>query len=354
MNMKRFAIISAFAVLALALATSCAKKNAVGINDANVRFWDAWILVQKQDHPEYLWTKTALGSYVLENKGGDGSAIGSETDCPYVLVNYETRDLDGNILDSNREQTAKQLGTYSQSYPYGPRILARGAGNTSPGVDEVLSMMSPGQRVNVVIPGWLASASSVRYETEKDYRDKVTGVTGFYDLELLSPVKDIDAYQVENILAAAKKLYGKDLAPSDSLVYGLYYIQTKAPDDTAAFDATDKVLINYTGKFLSGQAFDTTLKDTAKVHNIYNASTEYSTKTINWSNKFEELTMGESDSDAGSLITGFKYALFKMKKGEKGVALFISSLGYGASGSQGSIPGYTPLIFELETLDTKN
>ena len=39
---------------------------------------------------------------------------------------------------------------------------------------------------------------------------------------------------------------------------------------------------------------------------------------------------------------------FEMKDMEKGVGVFISSIGYGYSGSGSSIPAYAPLIFEIE------
>ena len=40
--------------------------------------------------------------------------------------------------------------------------------------------------------------------------------------------------------------------------------------------------------------------------------------------------------------------LKQMKAGEKGLGIFTSDLGYQASGSGSSIPGYAPLVFEIE------
>jgi FKBP-type peptidyl-prolyl cis-trans isomerase len=57
------------------------------------------------------------------------------------------------------------------------------------------------------------------------------------------------------------------------------------------------------------------------------------------------MTMG---SDKSSMISGFAKTLWQMKAMEKGVGVFYSSLGYGYSGSGSSIPGYSPLIFEIE------
>ena len=66
---------------------------------------------------------------------------------------------------------------------------------------------------------------------------------------------------------------------------------------------------------------------------------------INWGEKYEDLTMTSSKS---SMISGFALTLWQMKAMEKGVGVFYSDLGYGNSGSGSSIPGYAPLIFEIE------
>ena len=53
-------------------------------------------------------------------------------------------------------------------------------------------------------------------------------------------------------------------------------------------------------------------------------------------------------SDKSSMISGFAKTLWQMKDMEKGVGVFYSNLGYSYSGSGASIPGYSPLIFEIE------
>jgi FKBP-type peptidyl-prolyl cis-trans isomerase len=51
------------------------------------------------------------------------------------------------------------------------------------------------------------------------------------------------------------------------------------------------------------------------------------------------------------MITGFALTLWQMKAMEKGVGVFCSNLGYQSSGSGSSIPGYSPLIFEIELVE---
>ena len=41
------------------------------------------------------------------------------------------------------------------------------------------------------------------------------------------------------------------------------------------------------------------------------------------------------------------------KTGEKGTLIFPSSLGYGAQGAGGDIPGNTPLVFDIEVISVR-
>ena len=96
--------------------------------------------------------------------------------------------------------------------------------------------------------------------------------------------------------------------------------------------------------------FDTTIGDTAKVHRIYSASNTYSPATIKWAADSLSITMGSSSS---SVIQGFSRTLWQMRSMEKGVGVFISDLGYGSNGSGNSIPGYAPLVFEVEMVENE-
>jgi FKBP-type peptidyl-prolyl cis-trans isomerase len=54
----------------------------------------------------------------------------------------------------------------------------------------------------------------------------------------------------------------------------------------------------------------------------------------------------------GNIITGWKIGIQKFKKGGKGKLFIPSSYAYGSSGS-GSIPGNTPIAFDIELVDVK-
>ncbi|WP_026904119.1 FKBP-type peptidyl-prolyl cis-trans isomerase [Pedobacter glucosidilyticus] len=101
----------------------------------------------------------------------------------------------------------------------------------------------------------------------------------------------------------------------------------------------DSVMVNYTGKLVSGKVFDTSLPEVAKKNNIYNPAREPYT-TLN-------LVIGQ-----GNVIPGFDEGVLKMKKGGKSVLLIPSALAYGEQGMQGGMIGpFTPLVFEIELVN---
>lgn len=103
--------------------------------------------------------------------------------------------------------------------------------------------------------------------------------------------------------------------------------------------AGDSVVINYTGKLISGKVFDTSLEDVAKKEKIFNPGrSPYSPLS---------LIIGK-----GNVIPGFDEGVLKMKKGGKSTLVIPSSLGYGEQGMPGGMIGpFTPLIFELELVN---
>ncbi len=72
----------------------------------------------------------------------------------------------------------------------------------------------------------------------------------------------------------------------DTLKYGLYYVQHKKPgpddDDTVAFATDSTVYINYIGRRLDGQVFDTNIRDTAKRYDIFSSSSKYEPVAVTW------------------------------------------------------------------------
>jgi FKBP-type peptidyl-prolyl cis-trans isomerase FklB len=102
-----------------------------------------------------------------------------------------------------------------------------------------------------------------------------------------------------------------------------YKIITDGNGATPTADST--VTVNYSGSFLDGKEFDSSLK-----------------------------TGHPAQIEAGRVIHGWSEALMKMKVGSKWQLFIPSDLAYGAQGRPPIIPSNAALVFEVELLDTHN
>lgn len=327
-------LIIASAILAL---VSCAKEKTAGLNEEAKRYFDAWI---SQNYPDA--TKTPLGAYILSDTPGTGTLPG---DSAFVRINYTTYSLAGAIQGTTYETVSRRVGTYDRTYYYGPVVVWRGEEleNLSAGIEETISTMKVGGRRTVVIPGWLSE--SERYDTPEEYVKKCSGTNYIYELELVEVFNDVDRWERDSLIRYMNKHY--PAAVEDTTYQGFFYVMD-TPGENKQFGSDTTIYVNYTGRLLNGQAFDTTIKDTAKVWGLYSASSTYEQARINWFNESEDfsyITMGE---DENSLIVGFSYGLSIMHPGESGKCFFISKYGYSGTGSGSAIPAYSPLCFELQ------
>ena len=319
------------------VAASCAKSEKVESNGAERKYLEAWMTV---NHPEV--SPTGLGIYIIDDQVGTGEEVEDEM---FAYVSYTVRALDGTITSTNRASVAQQLGTYSKSSYYGPEVWTVGVGNLPVGVEEMIVGMKVGGKKTAVIPSWLLGY--VRYDKDSDYYKNTTeSSTSIYEVEIVRIAKDILKPQVEDMEEyAAKYLNGVD-----SLSYGFYYKQLTPPRDTNAFKSDTTIYINYIGRLLNGQVFDTTIADTAKCYNIYSTSKTYEPVSVNWGASYSDITMGTS-TEPTKIIAGFGKTLWQMRPYERGVGMFFSNYGYGYTGSGKSIPAYSPLVFEIEITD---
>lgn len=112
-----------------------------------------------------------------------------------------------------------------------------------------------------------------------------------------------------------------NLTITEKTASGLRFILTKANPAGAVLKTGQTVTVKYAGKLLSGKQFD--------------------------AGTFDFVLGG------GRVIKGFDEGIAKLKVGEAGTLIFPSSLGYGAQGAGGDIPGNTPLLFDIEVTAAK-
>ena len=110
--------LSLLSVLAAALAVSCNKTSTEETNAALKRQLDAWRAIHYPDAVE------KDGIYIIDETPGTG--LEWRDNLPVTFATYTIRSLNGTVTDNTDEQWAKQLGTWDQTYYYGPQILLTG------------------------------------------------------------------------------------------------------------------------------------------------------------------------------------------------------------------------------------
>lgn len=103
-----------------------------------------------------------------------------------------------------------------------------------------------------------------------------------------------------------------------------------------------KVGVFYAGYFMSGDLFDSNVKEIAEIFGKYDRRREQA-------NGYSPIRMDYSPDAA--LIPGFKEGLQEMNYGDKVLLIIPSHLAYGEQGSSGVIPPNADLLFQLEIVD---
>ncbi len=105
---------------------------------------------------------------------------------------------------------------------------------------------------------------------------------------------------------------------------GLYYFEV-LPGNGVYLKTSDTAYVKYTGKFLNGYTFDTNVSNTGVIDTLIYPVNE------------------------DQMILGFEEGVSYMEEGGKSLLLVPSALAYGAYG-YATIPGYAPLLFEIQLL----
>lgn len=103
-----------------------------------------------------------------------------------------------------------------------------------------------------------------------------------------------------------------------------------------------KVDVYYAGYFMTGDLFDSNIKEIAQVYGKYDRRREQA-------NGYGPVPMDYSPDAA--LIPGFKEGLQAMNYGDKVLLIIPSHLAYGEQGAKGVIPPNADLLFQLEIVD---
>lgn len=318
--------------IAAAIISGCAKDTTASPNEMTKEYIEAWL---NKNYPNAV--KSGNGIYILKDTPGTGEPYNFEQ---YAIVKTTVSNLSGDIKSTTDKQLSMQLGKYNSSYYYGPKTWKVSKNYQPVGIYDMIGGMKRGGYRKALIPSWLMGYK--RYKNPAKYikNSPDNAVTSIYEISLEDFTNDIDKLQISQIEEFIAK---KKMAGAKPIEKGFYYKQIKSPK--AKIDKDTIIYINYIGRLLNGQVFDTNIKDTAKVYNIYNPRKQYKPIAVDRTEKTDKIKFKDAK---GGLIRGFQMLIKKMGTYEKAAGIFISDYGYKEQSVANTIPGYSPLCFEVE------
>ena len=285
-----------FFALAIGL-TSCSVENPVeqevAKNDVDIQNY------LKQRNLSYQ--KTTDGMYYTLVPGGATTAPAVSD---LITFHYKLTLLDGTFVDST-----SKVANQSKSIVFGVSQSMF----TLP-----VSYMKAGDKGTFLLPSSLAF-----------------GANSFGSVPAYSVIKaDIEVVSIKNQadqITSMQTTFG--FTSPEKTSTGLVFQKTLENPTGAAVTKGQSVKVNYTGRLGYGYI-----------------QTDASNKVI-YDSKFGSGTMTFTVG-AGQLIPGFEETVLKMKVGEKAKAILPYALAYGVAGNS-SIPGYSPLYFEIEVVSAQ-
>lgn len=317
-------------ILPSLLLTACAVEAEEGTYASQDRVMQAWM---RHNHPG-ISTYGSTGMYVLDMETGAGPAVG---DSSYVWVHYVKRTLDGDIVSTNIQTLAEQLGDYSANSYYGSRIWRVDQDFLPDDLETLLKTMRGGGKAKVALP---ASASAHANSMYSAFSGTAESINQVIDLTIDTVVTDIHDYQ-EQVM---REYFRRNYQVADTAAEHLYFkLLSKggSGSDTDTIPEGNNVSVRYIGRLLNGQVFDTNIEDTAKFYRIWKSTGSYNALTVSYYKDNEE-----QFNNNNSVVKGFGKAIQMMGFGDTAVTLFSSQLGYGEAGKS-PVPEYAPLIFWL-------
>ncbi|MFM6914339.1 MAG: FKBP-type peptidyl-prolyl cis-trans isomerase [Aquirufa sp.] len=285
-----------FFALAIGL-TSCSVDNPVeqevSKNDTDIQNY------LKQRNLSYQ--KTADGMYYSIVSAG---ATAAPAVADLVTMQYKLTLLDGTFVDST-----SKVANQSKSIIFGVSQSMF----TLP-----VSLMKAGDKGTFLLPSSLAF-----------------GANSFGSVPAYSVIKaEVEVVSIKNQadqITAMQTTYG--FTSPEKTTSGLVFQKTLENPSGAAVVAGQSVKVNYLGRLGYGYI-----------------QTDASNKVI-YDSKFGSGALTFT-AGAGQLIPGFEETVLKMKVGEKAKAILPYTIAYGVVGNS-SIPGYSPLYFEIEVVSAQ-
>lgn len=282
----------------------------------------ATTIVSCSDYPGYEKNENGLYYKFYVKKDG---AKPKETDIAIIDLVYKlkTNDKDSILFDNRKFNSPVQILISKPLYKgdITEGISMMGIGDSASFIISADSFFT--KNINQALPPFIKAGSKLNFEiklnkilTKAEYELQIAEAKAKQD-SLVQKMKNEEPLTMDKFIKDSN-LKGRKTST------GLFISETKKGTG-AKPSKGNKVKVHYTGKFLNGQVFDSSVER----------------------NEPFEFTLGNSE-----VIKGWDEGIALLNKGAKAILVIPSNIAYGDMGS-GPIPPYATLIFEVELIDFK-
>ena len=258
------------------------------------------------------------GVYFLEAKKGNGKKIDTGD---IVRIQFDLTLANGAKVFSSKDRGEPMQLTYGQPFD-------------TPGFDEGIGYMTAGGQAKFIVPSEMAFGAAGRgaiippfstlvYDVEVVDVTTKSEAEKQKEAELKQKEMQIDQAKIGEAAKLKKYIEANHITVTPT-ASGLYYIEIEKGTGPKA-EAGKKVKVHYTGTLLDGTKFDSSVDRGAPF----------------------SFGLGQ-----GQVIKGWDEGIAMMNVGGKAKLIIPSSLAYGPS-DMGTIPPYSPLVFDVELIEVE-
>jgi FKBP-type peptidyl-prolyl cis-trans isomerase len=289
---------------------------------------------------QYFFKRTSTGlAYKIKEKGQGPSPTAGQI----LLLEMMYRTKDNQVIFNSDERGFPTIVPYDE-------IVGKADGS----IYEAIGMLQKGDKYIFRLPAktllgvhfeTLAAQHKLKEHTPLYlhlYLKDMTTQEGIQELEaayfqaMMQRKQEKAAEQLPKDIEAINAYLHNNQLQAMATPSGLRY-RILTPGQGAHPQAGDIVSVNYIGRTLDGQVFDTNLIAEAKQHNLYDASRSYEPM---------QFTIGQ-----GSMIPGFEEGIKLLNKHAKASLFVPSVLAYGELDLSPHIKPHASLIFDVEVVD---
>lgn len=341
-----------FCIGFLAVIASCADKVDVDLSENENATFTAWMAKNRPDMPE-----VRPGLYYQIHRAANGDESTRPSYNSWVEITFDGKNLDGDYFVNMYGRRAKYLGTFTYFTHYAPLVVQLYPENPRFVMGQYLALheMNVGDSVEMYMSSEYAYGSGGSTANTVDgFRGNI--VLGGYTpahitMKLNASTRDIEETRLEQVMEYAENVLG--IPRADSIKEGFYLKITQENPEGDIIGEDSIAYVYYVGKFLDGFIFATNDEPVARANHIFVSDR---TDELGTSESWYDALQFEATSLTTTTVEGFREAVMNMRTGEKGIAVFTSDWGYGASGDTSDstvIQPYDPLVYELEVYKTR-